>query len=111
MKKNDLFQFIAPNGVTVNAVVVKQLTIDWLYAHTDKLSLLCYAQNRLFIASVNRTDMTNDALLEHREYRYSGFNIDEVLSDFCCLEEFEDVMKNFPGVTGFTQLDNFIGLL
>lgn len=47
MKKNDMFTFIAPNGVKVTAIVLdKQLKRDdcILVIHW----YLCYAQNRLF---------------------------------------------------------------
>ena len=43
MKKNDIFTFIAPNGVEVTGVVVDTIKDD-----RDYKWYLCYAQNRIF---------------------------------------------------------------
>lgn len=51
MKKHDVFEFIAPNGVVVTGVVVAELLVNQIRENCFEMTYLCYAQNRLFLAT------------------------------------------------------------
>lgn len=98
MKKNDVFTFIAPNGVEVTAVVLDIIGRSWKYAHTDTLKYLCYAQNRLFTGSNDVTDMTNDALAENRKYEDSVFKQDEIIVDYAILPDYDAILERYNDI-------------
>ena len=74
MKKNEIFTFTAPNGVEVTAVVLHITHNEKLTDFTRYKEYLCYAQNRLFIASAytfydgedyKDLDVTQECIVSH----------------------------------------------
>lgn len=88
MKRNDIFTFIAPNGVEVTGIVVDIIKDD-----RDYQWYLCYAQNRIFhyqeIAGLAKPIVTvgvvyailpdYDAILESQQHE---INMDERIDSY-----------------------------
>ena len=48
MEKNDVFEFTAPNGAEVTAVVLEAKNFFTSYDDFAGINYICYAQNRIF---------------------------------------------------------------
>ncbi len=91
MKKNDIFQFTAPNGVEVTAVVVDCVYEDespWEF----KRILLCYGQNRLFLYQERWYDSSD-------EYHCYPLEITDkflrTVADYAVLPEYDAILENY----------------
>lgn len=80
MKKGDVFEFIAPNGSNVKAVVLDIISSSEIPPVGWSMEYLCYGQNRLFT-------VTNEV--------YDGPSADEEISE-------DDWFTGFGGETGIT---------
>lgn len=115
MKKHDVFQFTAPNGVEVVAVVIDCLgTCNFEEVedsrHWDE-KYLCYAQNRLFYHTewtqidkvidddfVPANDEENDwyyAIRYHSHEVKTTGSSQETLVDYCILPDFDEQLRKF----------------
>ena len=68
MKKNEIFEFTAPNRVVVTAVAIAQINVlfdpETYYETILGYEWLCYAQNRLFTVIVSEvTDIQEGKIL------------------------------------------------
>lgn len=86
MKKNDIFIFIAPNGVKVTAVIVKELSYR-VMAGEATTQYLCYSQNRLFTY-----EKVEDVWHTERPVNYK---YGEVLVDYCIIPEYDAMLENY----------------
>jgi hypothetical protein len=99
MKKNDIFTFTAPNGVEVTAIVVNQISDDYIEDH-DAMSKewLCYAQNRLFtfyemVGRKNAFTPKEEAYLIDSWYG-------RILVEYCIIPEYDEMLEDY-----YHQLD------
>ena len=101
MEKHDIFEFTAPNGVAVTAVVLNKTTH---YADTIdcySATYLCYAQNRIFTyLYTERTlpvcigqDEYGDDRFEYQDVKEYEFG--EVIVDYAILPDYDEVLKNY----------------
>lgn len=114
MKKNETFEFTAPNGVKVTAVVVDVVDVlKPITEHTFDKTLvitkhLCYAQNRLFYYSlIEKTEVVIDedwndnpevdyyyALVHHsHEVKSSEGHLNEIVVEYCILPEYDTILE------------------
>ena len=84
MKTNDIFTFIAPNGVEVTAIVLDKQLIEnsiffTIYQYT------CYAQNRLFYYTERYfPDVDKTELKEGK-----------VIADYAILPKYDTILENY----------------
>lgn len=82
MKKNEIFTFIAPDGVEVKAIAIYAITLfDGNKFIGNKW--ICYAQNRLFI------------MMDYKEgiKKYEEPEYKEVIVGYCILPEYDELLK------------------
>lgn len=94
MNKNDIFTFIAPNGVEVTAIVVAKL--DSTYNEIDDSiyqEYLCYSQNRLFTYA-ETCQRENAFTLEEATFITESV-YGEVLVDYCIIPEYDTMLENY----------------
>lgn len=85
MKKHDIFTFTASNGVEVTAVVLEPI-----FQGSCKNTLICYAQNRIFLY-IEETYRKNEETGEWlKEYSYGG-----VIVDFAVIPEYDDMLARY----------------
>ena len=101
MKKNDVFQFTAPNGVEVIAVVLDKTT-HLAEMNDDYTAVyLCYAQNRIF--SYIYTERTVPVCIGQDEYGDDRFEYQDVkeyeygkvVVDYAILPDYDELLKSF----------------
>ena len=82
MKKNDIFTFIAPNGVEVTAAVV-----DCILSSEYRECYLCYGQNRLFNYSIyyDVDRETGQLIVDEEVY-------ERVVCDYCIIPELDTLL-------------------
>ena len=101
MEKHDVFEFTAPNGVVITAVVLDKTTH---YAEsTDNYSAtyLCYTQNRIF--TYIYTERTLPVCIGQDEYGDDRFEYQDVkeyefgkiIVDYAILPDYDELLKNF----------------
>lgn len=84
MKKNDIFTFIAPNGVEVKAVCLKNIgTIGNITQY------LCYGQNRLFTMNEYYSEWTEET---GEVCKDSYIEYGEVIVDYAILPDYDTVL-------------------
>lgn len=87
MKKNEIFNFMAPNGVVVTAVVVAIIS-----SSRYQTVALCYTQNRLF------------TFYEHIAYSMESGEADtdyscgEILVDYVVIPYYDDMLKRHKDI-------------
>lgn len=93
MNKHDVFQFTAPNGVEVTAVVLHVFKHFNNEPCTVKCDYVCYAQNKLFTCS-NIVAITYPDL-EKTEYHDRELEYGEVIVDYAILPDFDEQLRKF----------------
>ena len=84
MKKNEIFTFIAPNGVEITAVVVKELSYR-VIAGEATTQYLCYSQNRLFTY-----EKVEDVWHTERPVNYK---YGKVIVDYALLPDYDELLQ------------------
>lgn len=85
MKKNDVFTFIAPNGVEVTGICLYPIskgTMANLY--------LCYAQNRLF-TMLEESIMTDKGIKTTIHYH-------KVIVDYAILPDYDELLARYNDI-------------
>lgn len=101
MKKNDVFTFTAPNGVEVQAVVLRVLGFDQTGEDAFDYRYLCYGQNRLFTCCnmiVNRTVDLAPFSLEIKERHVlmeSDISDIDVCVDYAILPDYDALFEDY----------------
>ena len=103
MKKNDVFQFTAPNGVVVTAIVLN--AVESYNEAQDKsiTSYLCYAQNRLFtyyetIHHNTSYDYDDAGNIIEDTSSTTEESYGEVIVEYCILPEQDRLLESFNGL-------------
>ena len=88
MKKNDIFTFIAPNGVEVTAIVLESI-----FQGSCKNTLICYSQNRIFtyIEEIYRKNEDTGEWL--KDYSYG-----EILVDYAILPKYDELLARYNDI-------------
>ena len=84
MKKNDIFTFIALNGVEVTAIVVAIIS-----SSKYQTIALCYAQNRLFTFYEHIAYDTESGEAE------SDYSYGEILVDYAILPDYDRMLEDY----------------
>jgi hypothetical protein len=100
MKKNNVFTFIAPNGVEVTGVCLDLIRSTYEYG-VWYVTYLCYAQNRLFTIKEERGTVTvavdidefGDDVFEQQEYITQNYG--EVLVDYAILPDYDEQLERY----------------
>ena len=93
MEKNDVFEFTAPNGAEVTAVVVKVVEaiipskMDPCWPERA-IMYICYAQNRLFTMTAKIEGKVFIKSIGTPEYG-------EVLVDYCILPDYDKMLEDY----------------
>ena len=101
MEKHDIFQFIAPDGVEVTAVVLDK-TAHFAEMNDDYTAVyLCYAQNRIFTyICTNQSVPVCIGQDEHGDDRFEYQNIEEwtygkVITDYAILPDYDILLEDY----------------
>lgn len=103
MKKHDIFEFTAPNGVRVVGAV-----IECIHYQIDDCSdvmhceYLCYAQNRLFTYFVDydrqpvviEQNEYGDDIIDYQQVMIS-YSYGKVLVDYCILPDYDKQLEAY----------------
>ena len=92
MTKGSIFEFTAPNGCVVKAIVVDEILYFMGGCQVIK-KLLCYAQDRLFLWTEEDHLLVNEDNQEEWETVISQY--DRVLIDYVPLPVYDDILKDY----------------
>ena len=98
MKKNDVFEFTAPNGSDVQAVVIMDCGYTCLgyFDGFTTFTWLCYAQNRLFTyieiynPSTEYDENGEPYYKDNVEYEYG-----EIIAEYAVIPEYDDILEAY----------------
>jgi len=104
MKKNDVFEFTAPNGTVVTAVVLDKTTHFAETTENYSTTYLCYGQNRLF--TWIHSEMTLPVCIGQDEYGDNRFEYQdvtedmygEVLVDYAILPDYDELLARYNDI-------------
>lgn len=116
MKKHDIFEFTAPNGVAVTAVVLKVITMSECErtesSETWTTIYLCYAQNRIFLHNVwRRTEHVinadcpdEDNIDYYYALKYYSHDVEttgyyqEIIADYAILPDYDELLERYNDI-------------
>lgn len=97
MKKNEIFTFLAPNGVEVTGIVVELISYEPArYNPQIRIATyLAYSQNRLFRC------WTENRFNEKDEADFIVYNPENwIVSNYCIIPEYDELLEDY-----YHQLD------
>ena len=91
MKKYDIFTFKTPNGVEVPAIVLHVTLNEKTSGLSSYTEYLCYAQNRLFIASAY-------TVYDEGKYKELEATQECIVVHYAILPEFDDMLERYNDI-------------